>query len=161
MKSLEDPRTSWHKLQWLWYLRMGEQMAVAVSGTWHGRDFGLVFLFSFFNCHTHKLSLGLDSQPGIFHSPLSLLPGMQILQAKLMSSDSCATLPSLNWVCDTCAIHLKALGCTGVTGLIGRLSGVPAVAGDGAGPVPSTHLAVGAWAMGSSLALGIPLGSGG
>jgi len=26
------------------------------------------FLFSFFSCHTHRLSLGCDSQPGIFHS---------------------------------------------------------------------------------------------
>lgn len=35
----------------------GEQMGIAVSGTWHWRNLGFFVFFFFINCHTHKLSL--------------------------------------------------------------------------------------------------------
>lgn len=123
------------------------------------------FLFFFF---LYKLSYPqtqlvceYDSQPGIFHSCASLLSGMQILLARLMSSDSCAALPSSSWVSDTCAIHLKALGCTGVIGLIGGLSGFTAVTGDWGGQILSSLLAVGMHAMAISLAVETSLESAG
>lgn len=42
-------------------------MAMAVSGTLKALACFWWFSFSL-NCHTHKLSLGCDSRPGLFHS---------------------------------------------------------------------------------------------
>lgn len=68
---------------------------------WVELDTGETWAFLFF--FLYKLSYPqtqlvceYDSQPGIFHSCASLLSGMQILLARLMSSDSCAALPSSN-----------------------------------------------------------------
>lgn len=75
----------------------GEQMGMAVSGTWHWRNLGFLFFFLFKLSYPQTwLVCEDDSQPGIFNSCASLLSGMQILLARLMSSDSCAALPSSN-----------------------------------------------------------------
>lgn len=141
----------------------GEQMGIAVSGTWHWRNLGFFVFFFLYKLSYPQTQLvcEYDSQPGIFHSCASLLSGMQILLARLMSSDSCAALPSSNWVSDTCAIHLKALGCTGVIGLVGGLSGFTAVTGDWGGQILSSLLAVGMHAMAISLAVETSLESAG
>lgn len=87
MKSHEDPRTSWREAQSLWYRRAGEQMAVAVSGTRQWRDFGPSCSVIFVIDKPTNPAWAVTANISLL---CILLPGMQMLWARLMSSDSCA-----------------------------------------------------------------------